>query len=182
MTPTGVFLLGPNEWDDDYKPETPIWLREYLDDLPPSATPKDIRKALAKQIADDSGGKWNGVVMTPESQRKNEDDALFFERLERDVQAYFILVPLRAKILGTVFEGGMLRRDFKWGGHPRISIFIEKGFVRTDEDGVVTIEAKGKRTTYIKTLLKVADHVEEWETLEEAFDQMRRRARAMSNP
>lgn len=184
MSPKGIFLLGPNEWDDGYEPPAPVWLRDYLGTIPKVATPKHLRQALSHRISVESAGAWQGVVMSPENQRKGEDDAAFFERLEAegDVQAYFILVPAQAKILGTIFEGGMLRRDFKWGANPRIVLFVEKGTVAFDEDGNATLTLKGKRTTYLKSLIKVAQHLEEWSTLEEAFDGMAKRARAEWEP
>lgn len=171
--------MGPNQWDDGYEPATPVWLRDWLDPFPQSASPKQFREVLAAGIRQESDGAWEGVVMSPEDQRKGEDDADYFARLEKEhnVEAYFFFVPNQAKILGTVFEGGMLRRDVQWGKNPRIAVFVEKGFLTLGEDGDATLNVKGKRTTYLKSLLRVSNHIEEWDTVEDAFEQMMRRAR-----
>lgn len=59
------------------------------------------------------------TVMQPADQLPGEDEADFFARLEAEyaVDAYFVIIPLNAKVLGTICEGGMLVRDFKWGAN-----------------------------------------------------------------
>jgi hypothetical protein len=48
--------------------------------------------------------------MDPSGQRPAEDSADFFRRpeVENFEDAYFTVLPARAKVLGTIFEGGML--------------------------------------------------------------------------
>lgn len=179
MPSKGIMLLGPNEWDDDYHPASPLWLRDYLNPLPPVATPKQIRQAMAVRIGRDSAGHWQGIVMDPTGQGNDEDDADFFHRLEKEnnVQAYYFFVPNSGKFVGTAFEAGMLRRDFHYGENPRISLFLEAGFLTWNDDGTAEPALKGKRTRYITSVVNVAQHVEEWRSLEESFDRIVRRAR-----
>ncbi len=100
--------------------------------------------------------------MGPNLRRAGELDADLFRRLELEalVDAYFFVFALRAKVLGTVFEGGMLLRDFHLGGHPRIYLFIERGFAALRRDGSVEFTATGKRTRYLESLAAHAKHVD----------------------
>lgn len=184
MTSKGLMLLGPNEWDDDYQPRSPPWLRAYLNPLPAVATPMQIRQAMGVRIERESGGAWRGIVMDSRNQKTGEDDADFFRRLETqgNVMAYYFFVPNRSKIMGTAFEAGMLRRDFHYGQHPRIALFAEAGFMAFRDDGTVELAIKGKRTRYFASLIHIAEHVEDWRTLEEGFENVGRRARSHWGP
>ena len=110
--------------------------------------------------------------MRSEQQRPGESDARFFRRLEveNEVDAYFILLPLHAKLYGTVFEGGMLVRDSLFGRDPSIVLFIESGFAEGDAAGGLVFQAKGKRTRYLRDLVAAAEHAEFWQTYEDLMD------------
>lgn len=116
--------------------------------------------------------------MDPDDQRDDESDGDFFRRLEdeHDVDAYFIVFPTRTKVLGTIFEGGMLERDFHYGQNPSVLLFLEDGFAKRQAPGTYTFTAKGKRTRYLETLAERAHHVEFWETFEELSDAIVTRA------
>lgn len=170
--PRRVFLLGPDEWDEGYTAEPPIWLAGLLGERPNPFTPRHLRLAAAAGIARRSGGGRRGFVMRSEEQRPGESDARFFRRLEveNEVDSYFIVLPLHAKLYGTVFEGGMLVRDSLFGRDPSIVLFIESGFAKdTGADGLVFL-AKGKRTRYLRDLVAAAEHAELWETYEDLMD------------
>lgn len=178
--PRAVFLLGPNEWDDGVHVPAPLWAAELLGELPEPFTPKHLRLAAAARIEAESDGRVSAVVMDPKGQKPSEDDADYFERIEREraIDAYFVVVPLRTKILGTVFEGGMLRRDFAHGRRPYIAVFIERGAARIDEHERWEFVEKGHRTRYLASLAKVAGLVQEWETLEDLVESLVERATA----
>lgn len=169
--PRSIFLLGPNRWDDDVHVPTPIWAQAALEEAPDSFTPKHLREAAAA-ILEDEDPTRQGVVMDPEAQEEGESDGEFFHRLEdeHDVDAYFVIVPMRTKVLGTVFEGGMLERDFHYGRNPTVLLFLEEGFARNEGDGAYTFIAKGKRTRYLESIAERAHHVHLWETLEGLID------------
>lgn len=162
--PENVFLLGPDQWDDDVAPLPPD-----LPELPQEPyTPKSLRTAAARRIIAEADGKVRVVIMDPSHQRPGEDDADFFHRLEveHEVDTYLIVVPMKAKVLGTVFEGGMLVRDRQRGFDPRIAFFPQHGYARQGSDGTVDFEtegAKGKRTRYLQSVTRAAQHVELWE-------------------
>lgn len=109
--------------------------------------------------------------MTPDRAKAGEGVADLFRRIEVEekVDAYFVLVPLRTKVLGTVFEGGMLQRDFHYGRSPRIVLFLERGFAKED-GGAYTFTVKGKRTRYLESLAEGAEHVLFWDSYEELLD------------
>ena len=167
--PPWIFLLGPDHWDDGHAIETPLWARDVE---PGRFTPKALRLQAAACIARATQGEIQAVVMDPKAQLPDEDDAAFFHRLEveRQTETYFIIVPTRAKVLGTVFEGGMLVRDFQWGRNPRILLFLQEGFAEEDEDGGFTFTEAGKRTRYLESLANNAHHVERWSTFEGLMD------------
>ena len=164
----GIFLLGPDQWDDGVRVARPLWIPEKTEPF----TPKEFRLHAAEAIREESGGAVMGVVMDERLRKPGVvgNDALFAQ-IEEDypVERYFVVVPADAKVLGTVFEGGMLVRDFKWGGNPEIVLFLEDRFLEEDEDGTAQW-AKGKRTRYLDDLLRHAHHVATWSTLEEALD------------
>ena len=109
--------------------------------------------------------------MTPDQARTGEGPADFFRRLEVEarIDAYFFIVPLRAKVLGTVFEGGMLQRDFHYGRPPRVAMFLQRGFARESKGGL-TFTAKGKRTRYLESLAAEAEHVALWDSFDELLE------------
>lgn len=170
--PRRVFLLGPDEWDEGYTAEPPIWIAGLLGERPDAFTPRHLRLAAAAWIERKSGGGRRGFVMLSEEQRPGEPDARFFRRLEveNEVDAYFILLPLHAKLYGTVFEGGMLVRDSLFGRDPSIVLFIESGFAEADGAGGFVFLVKGKRTRYPRGLVAAAEHAELWETYEDLLD------------
>lgn len=145
-----------------------MWAEEALGHAPDEFTPKHLREAAAALIEDEDPSR-QGVVMDPDDQEEGESDGDFFHRLEteHDVDAYFIVVPTRTKVLGTVFEGGMLERDFHYGRNPTVLLFLEEGFARHEGQGTYRFKAKGKRTRYLETLAERAHHVHLWETFEE---------------
>lgn len=149
----------------------PIWARDALDPNPDPFTPKHLREAIASIIEEEDPAR-QGVVMDPGGQREGEADGEYFHRLEEehDVDAYFVLVPRRTKVLGTIFEGGMLERDFHYGKNPTVLLFLERGFARHEGSGTYTFTAKGKRTRYLESLAERAHHVHLWETLEDLVD------------
>jgi hypothetical protein len=110
--------------------------------------PKLLRLALAKLIHQESAGRVAGLVMDPAYQRPEESDSDFFRRLELEnrVESYIVIVPSRAKLLGTLFEGGMLIRDFHHGDHPRIAFYPESSMVKISMAGSVEFVEKGNRT------------------------------------
>lgn len=164
-------MLGPDRWDDDVQVPAPIWAQDALDHHPDPFTPKHLREAAAAVIQDEDPAR-QGVVMDPGDQREGESDGDFFHRLEdeHDVDAYFIIVPMQTKVLGTIFEGGMLERDFHYGQNPTVLLFLEQGFARREDGGTYTFTAKGKRTRYLESLAERAHHVHFWETFEELID------------
>lgn len=103
-----IFLLGPDHWDDGVAVAWPAWA---LGARREPFTPNHLRQLLAERIAAASEGTVAGLVMDPVDQRPGEDDADFFQRLEQGVKAYMVILPARAKVLGTIFEGGLLVRD-----------------------------------------------------------------------
>jgi len=118
--------------------------------------------------------------MDPARQRSGEDDADFFRRLEivEGVDAYFIILPSRAKLLGTIFEGGMLVRDFHYGRAPSLTLFVERPLIAADGRGGFEFVARGKRTRYLRSLVGRAHHVQIWETVEELLASILDRADA----
>jgi hypothetical protein len=116
--------------------------------------------------------------MDPRDQLPDEDDVEFFERLEGTpgLAAYYFIVPARAKVVGTVFEEGMLRRDFKYGGHPRIVLFIEAQTVKRLDGGTFEFTEKGKRSRYLRSVVRKAEHVEFWETFDDLREAVLQRA------
>ncbi|MDG6969840.1 MAG: hypothetical protein JRN54_01870 [Nitrososphaerota archaeon] len=131
-----------------------------------------LRKALAIHLERESSGEWHGLVMDPVGQRPGEDDADYFERIEGENNpvAYLFIIPEKAKIIGTVFEEGMLRRDFKYGVKPRIILFLEEGTALALQGGVYEFISKGKRARYLRSLARKAEHVEFWRTFDELRD------------
>ena len=177
--PHWIFLLGPDQWDDGHTLETPIWAHDVD---PGPFTPKALRLQAAACIARASRGEILGLVMDPKAQRPDEDDAAFFHRLETEhaIETYFIIVPLQTKVLGTVFEGGMLVRDFQWGRTPRIVLFVQDGFAEEDEDGGFVFTEAGKRTRYLESLANRAHHVQKWDTFETRMDVIQEWAEAVT--
>lgn len=163
--PRVVFLLGPDQWDGE-APSAPAWLRD------PSSPyqPKDLRVHLARMISEEDGTR-RGVVMDPAHQRPDEPPGEFFRRLELEhsVDAYCIIVPHATKVLGTVFEGGMLERDFHYGQNPRILLLLDRRFA-VEHRGVVRFTAEGKRTRYLESLASRAHHVAFWDEPEDLVD------------
>lgn len=171
--PQNVFLLGPDQWDDGAVPP-PHELPELLGER---YTPKSLRTAAARRITAETEGNVRTIVMDSADQRPGEDEADFFHRLEveHDVDTYLIVVPTRAKVLGTVFEGGMLVRDRQRGLDPRIGFFPQRGYARQALDGTVDFEteaAKGKRTRYLQSVTRAAQHVELWERPEDLLPRL----------
>jgi len=166
--PSRIFLLGPDQWDDDYRPPIPAPVKAVLGSLSGPYQPRHLRLAAASMLAEDSGRRRTGVVMDPSSQWPGEDEADFFRRLEVEclVDAYFIVLPARAKLLGTVFEGGMLVRDFHFGRNPKIVLFVEESVIQPDARGRFEFVAKGKRTRYLRSLVIRAEHVVVWNRVE----------------
>lgn len=171
--PQSIFLLGPNQWDDDIHVPTPLWVEEALSRRPDPFTPKHLRDAAAALIEAEDPAR-QGIVMDPDDQRDGESDGEFFNRLE-DRARYRRLLHRRPdadEVLGTVFEGGMLERDFHYGHNPKVLLFLEEGFARSEDGGTYTFTAKGKRTRYLVTLAERAHHVHLWETFEELTDRI----------
>ena len=152
-----VFLLGPDEWDEG----PPAWWAPGA-----GQGPKRLRLDLK-----DALGRIGVpcVVMDPSDQLEGEADDAFFHRLETQhhVERYIIIVPPQTKILGTVFEGGMLVRDFHYGRNPEIMCFFHETFAKTDGRGQVTFTDQGKRTRYLESLAAKAHHVGFWADPEE---------------
>lgn len=143
-------------------------MTDALDETPDPFTPKHLREALAALIEEEYPDR-QGVVMDPDDQGKDESDGDFFHRLERqhEVDAYVIVFPTRTKVLGTIFEGGMLERDFHYDEDPTVLLFLQEGFARHEGGGKYTFTAKGKRTRYLETLAERAHHVGFWGSFEE---------------
>lgn len=183
--PVHVFFLGPDYWDDGVVVPAPVWVKRYLGAISDPFTPKDLRRCAAEHLVRASGGEVRGVIMDPKEQQEGEDDLAFFQRLEQehDIQAYFIVLPLGAKIHGTFWEGAMLSRDKLRGENPRIALFIQDGFAREDDDGVIhfdTPAAKGKRLPYLTAFVnKYVNHVELWTSFEGLVDLIEQRGRAL---
>ncbi len=116
--------------------------------------------------------------MDPRLQRPGEDDTDLFERLEGDpeLEAYYFIMPAKAKVVGTVFEEGMLRRDFKYGRNPRISLFLEASTVKSLPGGGVEFVEKGKRARYLRSFSRKAEHVEFWSSLDDLKEAVLNRA------
>jgi len=144
--------------------------------------PRHLRMAAVELIARVSSSQRLGIVMDPTEQHPGEDNANFFRRLEVDhlVDAYFLILPSRSKVLGTVFEGGMLVRDFQFGRNPKIVLFIEARLLGPDLAGGFEFIAKGKRTRYLRSLLARAQYVIRWSEIEELLASVT--ALAMADP
>ncbi len=155
----------------------PAWVASLLGPEAHPFTPRTLRKALAVLLDRESSGEWHGLVMDPEGQLSGEDDADYFERIEEEHTpvAYVFVIPEKAKIIGTVFEEGMLRRDFKYGHGPRVLLFLETGTANALPGGVYEFVSKGKRTRYLRSLARKAEHVEFWRTFEDLRDDLLRR-------
>lgn len=145
-------------------------------------TPKSFRQELAAHIHTESEGTVRGIVMDdslrPKDQPGMTNDELFhhIETAYR-IEEYFVIVPADAKVLGTIFEGGMLVRDFHHGRRPKIVLFLDERFATMDDAGTVTF-AEGKRTQYLRDLLKRAHNTRYWNCLEDALDQVIEQATA----
>lgn len=174
--PVGIFLLGPDQWDGARPPSIP---GGQVD-----PTPHELRVSLARLIEVDSGGQAMGVVMDPQAQDGGEDDVAFFERLEaiHRTEHYFVIMPRECKVLGTVFEGGMLVRDFKWGGHPKLTLFMQTGIAQRSADGMYDFQEQGRRTRYLTSLATRAHNVVEWETIQDLRVRVTKQARAIWGP
>jgi hypothetical protein len=116
--------------------------------------------------------------MDPKDQLAGEDDSDFFRRLEveRGVDSYFIIVPPQAKVLGTVFEGGMLIRDLHYGRRSTFSLFPSASSVEIRDDGEVVFLEKGKRTQYLRSLARKALHFQPWDDMEDLREAVLSRA------
>lgn len=168
--PSSVFLLGPDEWDDGHHPEAPAWLANEVTDFGPKGyQPRHLRLYL-QQVLERCGQP--AVVMQRDLQQKGEADGTFFHRLEKEnrVERYIIIVPPRCKVLGTVFEGGMLERDFHYGRNPVIVCLFHSEFAGPESHDRVTFTEKGKRTHYLESLAQRAHHVGFWDEPEELID------------
>ncbi len=147
-------------------------MRDALDGAVGPFTPRILRLALSALIERESEGRCRAVIMGPADQWEGEDEADFFHRieLERKVDAYFFIVPARCKVLGTIFEEGMLVRDFQRGRAPLIVLFPKDRTFKESEDGSVMFVEKEKRTQYLRSLARKAVHVQPWGSLEELRD------------
>lgn len=167
-----VFLLGPNEWDEGHNPPAPLWLESLLGSTPSPFTPKNVREAAAVKIDAESKGQVKGVIMDPKLQRAGEDDAKFFQRLEKDhsISTYFFVLPLQCKPLGTTFEAGMLQRDFQWGRNPSVLLFVQEGVAVADANENWDFKERGHRTKYLASFASVAHNVQTWKNFETLVD------------
>lgn len=166
-----IFLLGPDQWDDDVNEPWPAWAAGA--DHKRRFTPKDFRLEIKNVVERESEGAVKAVVMDDSLRpvgKKLGDDELF-HHIERyhGVTRYFIVIPSRAKVLGTIFEGGMLVRDFHYGRNPKIVLLIEDAYANPDDEGNYEW-AKGKRTAYLTSLAARAHHVDTWSSLEECLE------------
>lgn len=166
-----IFLLGPDQWDDGVAEPWPAWAALADPDL--SFTPKHFRLEIKHAIERDSEGRVKAVVMDDSLKPKGKDlkDDELFHHIETTlhVTRYFIIVPNRTKVLGTIFEGGMLVRDFHYGRNPEIVLLFEDEYANADEEGNFSW-TKGKRTEYLTSLAARAHHVDTWGSLEECLD------------
>lgn len=158
--------------------DPPPWATPLLGPAAVRFEPHTLRLALSLLLERESEGRCRGIVMDPRLQRPGEDDDDFFERLESDPEltAYFFIVPTKAKVVGTVFEEGMLRRDFKYGKRPRIFLFLESGTVRCLPGGSFEFVEKGKRARYLRSFARKAEHVEIWNSLDDMKEAVLNRA------
>lgn len=173
-----IFLLGPDYWDDGFTVAAPPWIESAVGGPVTNFQPKLLRVALAVLIEKGSNGQVGTVVMDPSDQRKGEPDDDFFRRLEveNDVDAYFVIVPARTKVMGTIFEEGMLVRDFHFGRDPFVALFPEASTVKLPDDGSIEFVERGKRTQYLKSVARHAKHVDPWEGLEDLRERVLKRA------
>lgn len=106
--------------------------------------------------------------MESEGQCDGETDGAYFHRIEQEhrIGHYFLILPPGCKVLGTVFEGGMLERDFHWGRDPAIVLFLHRSIAQVD-GGRITFVEQGKRTRYLESVASRAHDVVFWETVEE---------------
>ena len=174
-----IFLLGPDQWDNGVTVQWPAWASEKQGE---EFTPKHFRLELAAHIDAESEGTVRAVVMDdslrPKDQPEMGNDELFrFIETTYAVDEYFIIVPADSKVLGTIFEGGMLVRDFHHGQRPKISLFLDERFAVVDDSGGVTF-SPGKRTQYLRDLLKRAHNVLYWNCLEDVLDLVAEQATA----
>lgn len=169
--PRCVFLLGPDHWDDGHEVPWPAWATRQSK---AAFTPKALRFEMAAAIERESDKLVDAVVMEDALRpHPHANDADTFRHIEvsRGVDAYFIVVPDRAKVLGTIFEGGMLVRDHQFGRAPRVALFLESSYAEPLDDGDYAF-AKGKRTRYLNSLVDVAEHVQTWRSMGEAVEQV----------
>jgi hypothetical protein len=178
--PDTVFLLGPDHWDDGVDLHAPVWIAPLLGEEPKPFTPKHLRIAAARRIALASQGDVVGLVMDlPRGPEETPADAFVRLERERGVAAYFLVFPARAKVLGTVFEGGMLVRDTHRGHRPYVAAFYERSFASEDDEGRVAFDgpaAKGHRTDYLRDVARIARHNAFWDSYEELLDLIEVRA------
>lgn len=173
-----IFLLGPDQWDDNVDVAPPAWVTALLGPEASPFQPHSLRLVLSALLERESRGTCRGIVMDARDQLPDEDEVDFFERLERTpgLAAYYFIVPARAKVIGTVFEEAMLRRDFKYGVRPRIVLFLEAQTVKRLEGGAFEFTEKGKRARYLRSVLRKAEHVELWETFDDLREAVLQRA------
>lgn len=123
--------------------------------------------------------------MDRDDQQPGELDGDFFHRLEVDlnIQYYFVILPPRCKVLGTVFEGGMLERDFHWGGHPKITVFLHESIIEpSDHAGSFEFREKGKRTRYMESVVARAENVVVWAHPDALMAKASKQTRALAGP
>jgi hypothetical protein len=173
-----VFLLGPDEWAERTGRVAPTWVSSELGGPITEYTPKTLRLALAAAIERESGGKCSAIVMDRALQHDGEDDADFFQRLEIEHRpdSYFFVFPAGAKILGIVFEAGMLVRDFAHGQSPQMVMFAERPIVMTGANGSVEFRERGNRTRYLRSVARRAKHLQIWESTEDLREVVLQRA------
>jgi hypothetical protein len=173
-----VFLLGPDEWAEGKARAAPAWIAAELGGPITDYTPKTLRLALAAAIERESGGKCSAIVMDPSLQHEGEDEADFFGRLETENQfdSYFFILPAGAKILGLVFEAGMLVRDFAHGQSPPLVMFAERPTVKAGANGSIEFRERGNRTRYLRSVARRAKHFQIWDSTDDLREVVLQRA------
>jgi hypothetical protein len=164
--------LGPNEWDDGVTVLAPLWVESILGGLPSPFTPKHIREAAAIKIEAESRGNVRAIIMDPKDQHPGEDDATFFQRLEKEhnIETYFFVMPLNCKPHGLTFEAGMIQRDFQWGRNPAVLLFVQEGVADVDDKENWNFKEKGHRTRYLSSFAGLAHNVQPWKNIEIVVD------------
>jgi len=160
-------LLGPRKLLGVLDGERRSVLRTENDLLP-------IRELLANMLAGSPSGSPTVIMEKEEMGPGDKTYTAKFLRLvrERNVRSFFIVWPYRSQMNGLDVEfghilGALEREDLS---PDDVSLFVEEGVVRMDENGLILGHAEqGNRTFYYEDFLAYNCPYYTWRTLKALF-------------